>query len=276
MTRCDEPRGTLQVTGLRAGYGRTTVVHDVDLVARGGRVLGVLGPNGCGKSTLLRALCRIVKPTAGAVELDGVDLAGLHRRDLARAVAHVPQATAGAFSLPVAEAVLLGRIPHMGMRPTAIDHAHVDRALTMLDLDALAARRVDELSGGQQQRVGIARAIAQDPRVLLLDEPTSALDLRHRIDAMDLVHQLAHEAGLTVVVAVHDLDLAAGYCDEVAFMHAGHLLVQGTPAETFIPETIKRTYDVEVVVTSADDGTPQVRPVPTATRPLLPALRVTC
>lgn len=202
-----------------------------------------------------------MRPRSGAITLDGTDLTALSARELARTLAYVPQSGATAFSLTVNDAVLLGRTPHMGLRPRPDDWAHVERAITLLDLDHLADRRVDELSGGQQQRVLLARALAQDPGVLLLDEPTSALDLRHRLDTMDLVQRLAHEDGLTVVVALHDLDLAARHCDEVAFLHAGHVLCQGPPARIYTADTIRNAYDVDVRVTEVD-GVPEVRPLP--------------
>lgn len=252
---------TLRIESLSVGYRRTTVLHDVTLTAPAAAVLGVLGPNGCGKSTLLRTVCRILRPRSGRITLDDTDLAALPARALARTVAYVPQSTASAFALTVTDSVLLGRSPHMGMRPGPEDWAHVDRALAHLDLTELADQHVGELSGGQQQRVLLARALAQDPRVLLLDEPTSALDLRHRLDTMDLVQRLAHDAGLTVVVALHDLDLAARHCDQVAFVHAGRVLCHGSPAETYTPATIDRVYDVRVRIDEVD-GVPEVRPLP--------------
>ena len=260
---------SLQITGLTVGYGRREVLHSLDLTAERGAVLGLLGPNGAGKSTLIKAVARIVKPSAGALTWDGGDLAALSRRDLARLVAYVPQAIDVSFSLSVREAVLLGRTPHFGARPRASDWRKVDDAIARLGLDDLADRNVDELSGGQAQRVLIARALAQDPQLLLLDEPTSALDVRYQLATLELAHSIAVDRGIAVVISLHDLNLAARFSDHVAFLLDGRVLRHGTPHDVYSPDLIAQVYGIDVDLTTYD-GFAEVHPRTKPQRALLP------
>jgi len=250
---------TLDIAGLEVGYGRRTVLDGLDLSVPRGRVLGLLGPNGAGKSTLIKAVSRIVRPTGGRVAWDGTDLASLSRRDLARVVAYVPQSIELTFSLSVREAVLLGRTPYFGARPRRADHEKVEDAIVRLGLTDLADRSVTELSGGQAQRVLIARALAQEPQVLLLDEPTSALDLRYQLQTLHLAHQVATTRDVAVVVSLHDLNHAARFCDEVAFLLGGRILRSGPAPEVYTPELVEQVYGVRVDLTE-HDGFVEVHP----------------
>ncbi|MGM7421236.1 ABC transporter ATP-binding protein [Cellulosimicrobium sp. CpK407] len=261
---------SLQITGLDVGYGRRQVLSGLDLSVARGSVLGLLGPNGSGKSTLIKSVSRIVRPSGGRITWDGADLAALSRRDLARVVAYVPQSIELSFSLSVREAVLLGRTPHFGSRPRRADWERVEEAIVRLGLTELADRSVTELSGGQAQRVLIARALAQEPQVLLLDEPTSALDLRYQLQTLHLAHQVARTRGIAVVVSIHDLNHAARFCDEVAFLLDGRILRHGTAHEVYDPELIRRVYDVDVDLTE-HDGIVEVRPRLRAERLVLAA-----
>ncbi|MEX5712292.1 ABC transporter ATP-binding protein [Parafrankia sp. FMc6] len=253
------PAPTLDIRGACFTYGRRTVLAALDLTVARGTVVGLLGPNGSGKSTLIRGICRIHRPKAGTFRLGATDLHRLPPRELARTAAYVPQGSPSPFSLTVTEAVMLGRTPYLRLRPSREDERHVREAMDLLDLTALADRYVDELSGGQAQRVVIARALAQQPRVLLLDEPTSALDLRHQVETLHLVHTLATERDLHVLMAIHDLNLAARFCHQVALLHDGRILTAGTPADVYRADLLEQVYGLPVEV-AAHDGVPEVRP----------------
>ena len=260
---------SLQISGLRVGYRRREVLHDLDLTAPRGAVLGLLGPNGSGKSTLIKTIARIIRPTAGELRWDDTDLTNLSRRDLARLVAYVPQSIDVSFSLTVREAVLLGRTPHFGARPRRADWDRVDEAIRQLGLTELADRHTAELSGGQAQRVLIARALAQEPQILLLDEPTSALDLRYQLQTLHLAQQIAVERGIAVVLSIHDLNHAARFCDQVAFLLDGALIRHGRPADIYSGRLIEQVYGVDVDL-STYQGFAEIHPRLTPVRPLLP------
>lgn len=241
---------SLVIDGLRVGYGRREVLKGVGLEARRGELLGLLGPNGSGKSTLIKSIARITPVKDGSIWWDGTtDLGAIGRRDLARLIAYVPQAINVTFSLDVREAILLGRTPHFGTRPRAEDWRHVERAIEALGLEDLADRNVTELSGGQAQRVLIARAVAQDPSVLLLDEPTSALDIRYQLQTLRLARRIAARQGVAAVIAIHDLNQAARFCDRVVFLLDGEIVASGRADEVYSPELIARVYGIDVEVT---------------------------
>lgn len=253
---------TLTVEELAVGYGKKrTVLHGVDLEVNRGELVGLLGPNGSGKSTFIKAVAGIASHTAGELHWDGdVDLAALQRRDLAKLVAYVPQSISLTFSLDVREAVLLGRTPYFGTRPRDEDWEHVERAIALLGLTDLAERQVSELSGGQAQRVLIARAIAQDPTVLLLDEPTSALDIRYQWQTLTLARQVAREGDVAAVIAIHDLNQAARFCDRVVFLQDGHIVADGRPVDVYSSELIEQVYGVHVEL-SIYKGFVEIHPV---------------
>jgi iron complex transport system ATP-binding protein len=250
---------TLTIDGLDVSYGSRAVLHAATLHAPAGELLGLLGPNGSGKSTLIKTVVGINRPRAGTVRWHGTDLLTLPRRELARLVAYVPQQADAPFSLTVFDAVMLGRTPHTGIRPRAVDVQHVEDALRRLGLETLADRSVGELSGGQAQRVLIARALAQDPTVLLLDEPTSALDLRYQLETLRLARDVTREHGAAGVIAIHDLNQAARFCDKVALLRDGRVVAHGTPQEVYSADLIGSVYGIEAEV-SDYRGFPEVRP----------------
>ncbi|MPY57556.1 ABC transporter ATP-binding protein [Streptomyces spongiae] len=247
--------------------GRTLVDRlSIDVAAR--RIVGLVGPNGSGKSTALRCVYRALKPTSGAVLLDGTDLTSLKLRDSARAVAALTQESHTELDFTVEEVVALGRTPHArGNHPlTDREHALCRQAMDRLDVTHLAHRSVLTLSGGERQRVLVARALVQEPRVLVLDEPTNHLDVRHQVELLSFLRG----SGLTVLTALHDLNLAAQVCDHIAVLSSGSLVSSGSPAEVLTPELVRKVFGVDAtVVRHPRTGTPQLlydlAPAPTGT-----------
>ncbi|MFV2017827.1 ABC transporter ATP-binding protein [Micromonospora sp. LOL_023] len=232
------------------------LLADVTLDAAGGSLVGLLGPNGSGKSSLLRVLAGLRRPDSGRVLLDGVDATTIPRRALARTLALVTQHSAADVDMSVLDVLLLARIPHRPLlaATAAADLAAAEQALDAAGLPGFADRRWSSLSGGERQRVDIARALLQQPRVLLLDEPTNHLDIRHQLD---LLHHLA-SASITVVAALHDLNLAARFCDEILLLHAGRAVAAGPPAAVLTPDRIATVYQVSAQVGVDPDGQPSV------------------
>ncbi|WP_153398142.1 ABC transporter ATP-binding protein [Ornithinicoccus halotolerans] len=236
----------IEARGVSHAYGQQPVLDDVDLVAPPGQVTGLIGPNGSGKTTLLRTLHAQLRPRAGTVLLDGSELGRLRPREVARRLAVVVQEPPSELPLVAADLVLLGRTPHRsgpglgGMR--ARDEQVAANALQRVDAGHLAQRPVAELSGGERQRVLIARALAQEPDYLLLDEPTNHLDVRYQHELMTLVASL----GVTVVVVLHDLNLAAAYCHHLVLLDGGRRVAAGDPAEVLEPAVLEAVYQVPV------------------------------
>ena len=220
-----------------------TILYDVSFNLSPGRVLGVVGPNGAGKSTLLRLLYRYYKPTSGNVEISGRDIWEMTARETARKIAVVLQEHPTDFGLTVSEIVTLGRTPHhvgFGGSSGARDGQVVEAAIDQMELRSCSNRTFGTLSGGERQRVMIARALAQEPSVLVLDEPTNHLDIRHQLEIIDLLKNLP----LTIISSLHDLNMAADTCDEVVILKDGHLLSVGTPDVAFSADAVSRTFEV--------------------------------
>jgi iron complex transport system ATP-binding protein len=250
----------LAIAGLSAQYSGTPVLHNITFEAAPGAIIGLIGPNGAGKSTLLRAISGAIAPSAGAVRLGGRELGRLSANERARLVAVVPQIAHMPAGFSVAEVVLMGRAPHLPRfgGESARDREVARAALARTDTLALAGRAAHTLSGGEQQRVLIARALAQEPRVLLLDEATAHLDLKHQVAVLGLVRQLARD-GMIVIAALHDLNLAAVYADRLALLRGGELLALGSPAQVLTPAWLRAAFDVEALVgTHPLYGTPLV------------------
>lgn len=250
-------------TGLRLGYGDRVVADALDLDIPAGKVTALVGPNACGKSTALRALARLLKPTAGTVHLDGSDLATLPARELALRLALLPQSPTAPDGITVRDLVARGRTPHQRWwrQWSAADEAVVDRALEATDTATLADRSLDELSGGQRQRVWIAMALAQDTPVLLLDEPTTYLDLAHQVDVLELVAHLNRTENRTVVMVLHELNLACRYADHLVAMRDGHVVASGTPGDVVTPDLVHDVFGLRAAVIACPiAGTPLVVP----------------
>jgi iron complex transport system ATP-binding protein len=237
----------VEVEGVRFAYGARTAVDGVAFTARAGEFVGLLGPNGAGKSTLIRMVAGLIAPSAGTVRLDGLDPCAAPRREVARRCALVPQEPRLDWPFTVREAVMMGRAPRQGLFAVAdrFDMGAVDGALKACDLVHLADRRVEALSGGERRRVFFARALAQEPRVLLLDEPTAFLDLAHQVAAMEMA-RVAARGGLCVVAVLHDLNQAAAACDRLVVMSAGRVVAEGPPGEVLSAERVNEVWGVPV------------------------------
>jgi iron complex transport system ATP-binding protein len=236
---------SLLVSGLSVSKSGKAILSDVSFAAPTGQVTGLIGPNGAGKSTLLASLLGLVS-AAGSAQFEGHDLPAMKRRDRARLVAFVEQSAMTEERLTVRDVVALGRIPHEASwqsAPSPEDAAIIDMALAETGMTGFATRRFDTLSGGEQQRVHLARALAQQPRLLLLDEPTSHLDIRGQLQLLALLRRKAAQ-GMTVVLALHDLNLAARFCDHLVVLADGALAAEGVPREVLTPELLASVYGV--------------------------------
>jgi iron complex transport system ATP-binding protein len=238
----------IELAGLDVHYGAAKVLDAITLEAKKGVFVGIIGPNGSGKTTLLKAISRVVAPTGGIIRLDGLPLADISSRDLARSVAVVPQETTVGFDFTVRDVVLMGRYPHLGRfaKETNVDLAACDRAMELTGITHLSDRSVNAISGGELQRVIIARALAQEPRHLLLDEATSHLDISHQVDVLTTIKKLSGE--IAVIGVFHDLNLAAYFCDEIIVLKNGKIEAAGTPAEVITPATLQKVFDIEASV----------------------------
>ncbi|WP_237760032.1 ABC transporter ATP-binding protein [Arthrobacter alpinus] len=254
----------LSARDLSLGYGDRSIVENLSVDLPAGKVTIIVGANACGKSTLLRGLARLLKPSTGAVHLDGTDIHKVPTRELARKLGILPQTPTAPDGISVADLVGRGRSPHQGWfrQWTAADDAAVAAALNVTGTAELANRSIDELSGGQRQRVWIAMALAQETDVLLLDEPTTYLDLAHQVEVLDVVSELNARRGITVAIVLHDLNLAARYADHLIAMKHGDIVAQGAPAEVLTAELVQEVFGLEsVVVPDPVVGTPMVVPV---------------
>jgi len=226
------------------------ILHPLSLTLEPGRIHGLIGPNGSGKSTLVKMLARQLAPSGGTLRFDGMSLAHWRDRDFARNVAYMPQFTPPAEGMSVRELVALGRFPWHGTlgRFTTEDGEHVERAIARTNLGAFADRAVDTLSGGERQKVWLALMLAQTTRCILLDEPTSALDVAHEAAMLALVRETCLERGVTVVVVLHDINLAARNCDDIIALRAGRLVAQGPVEAIMQPEVLGEIYGVPMGV----------------------------
>ena len=226
-----------------------TLLDGVNLEADRGQLVGLIGPNGAGKTTLLRTISGILRYRKGSVHLEGLDLISLSPKDVAATLALVPQIAPYTYGFTSIELVLMGRYPHLGR--FQIEGREDDRiardAMRLTETEQFADRTLDTLSGGERQRVFVARALAQQPRILLMDEPTANLDVLHQLKVLDLVRQLVDD-GLTAIAAIHDLNMAARYCDKLVLLSDGQVLAEGSPSKVLTPETIESAFGVKSAV----------------------------
>jgi iron complex transport system ATP-binding protein len=251
----------IEARGLRVSLKGREVLRGLDLVAEPGQLTAIIGRNGAGKTTLLKVLAGLLATHAGAALLDGSDIGNWERGHLARALAYLPQERLVHWALTARAVVALGRLPYQpfGAGESAADRVAIDAALAAMDVGHLANRPVPELSGGERARVLVARALAQEPHVLLADEPAAGLDPAHQLALFHHLVALA-AAGRTVVVALHDLSLAARFCHAIALVHEGCTLAAGTPQEVLTPEHLAAAYGITARY-QAIDGVPVVLPI---------------
>ncbi|MCX7521838.1 ABC transporter ATP-binding protein [Microbacterium sp. STN6] len=246
------PAHTLAARGLTLGYDGREVVHGIDIEVPPGRITAIVGPNACGKSTLLRGLSRLLAPEAGEVLLDGRDIRSQRTRDVATVLGLLPQNPTAPDGVSVADLIGRGRYPHQGWfrRWSAADDAAVADAMLATAVTDLADRPIDELSGGQRQRVWIAMALAQETDILLLDEPTTFLDVSHQIEVLDLLLDLNRQRGTTIVMVLHDLNMACRYADHLVAMRDGLIVAEGAPENVVTTELVSRVFGIGSLVTA--------------------------
>ncbi|MEM8885167.1 MAG: ABC transporter ATP-binding protein [Planctomycetota bacterium] len=250
---------TLRTDKLTLGYDGRTVVEDLNLVVPPGSLTALVGANGSGKSTILKACARLLAPTHGAALLDGASIHAMKSRDVAKRLAILPQDPTAPAALTVSELVSYGRFPYrnaLGLT-SGEDREAMRAAMEVADLHGFADRPIGQLSGGERQRVWIAMTLAQDTEYLLLDEPTASLDLLHQIEVMDLLVHLNRERGKTIVVVLHDLNLAARYASHMVAIKDGAIRHAGAPAEVMTAERLREVFGIEAeIVHSERDGAP--------------------
>ncbi len=250
----------LEIREVSFSYGSRPALDGVTMSVGEGEVVSIVGPNGSGKTTLIKCINRILKPKGGTVLAEGRDVRKIKLRGLARFLAYLPQSAAHVFPSTVFDTVLLGRRPYVNWGISPRDRAIVSQTLSLMGLEAMALRHFNELSGGEKQKVLLARALAQEPQVLLLDEPTSNLDLRHQFEVLDIVRSVVKEKRMSAIMAIHDLNLASRYADRVVMLNGGKILDAGDPVSVFTPENIAHVYGVEALVKN-ENGIPYIVPM---------------
>ncbi|GLI02251.1 ABC transporter ATP-binding protein [Phytohabitans aurantiacus] len=253
----------LRAEGLSLGYDDKNIVSNLDVTVLDGKVTAIVGANACGKSTLLRGLARLLAPRSGAVYLDGKALTDLSTLDVAKVLGLLPQTPIAPDGITVADLVARGRYPHQGWfrRWTERDHTAVAGALEATGTADLVDRPIRELSGGQRQRVWVAMALAQDTDLLLLDEPTTYLDINHQVELLRLLCKLNAEAGKTIVIVMHDLNLACRFCDHVIAMCEGSIVAEGAPTDVITAELVEKVFGLScMIVPDPVAGTPMIVP----------------
>ena len=242
----------IQTDTIQVSFGSKTILHDISLAIQDKEFVGIIGPNGSGKSTFLKCLYRVLQPSGGKIYFDGSELSSLSHRDTALKMAVVSQHSTVNFDFSVLEMVLMGRSPYKGLldRDRLDDYEIARHALSEVGLSDFESRNFNTLSGGEQQRVILARALAQRTECLVLDEPTNHLDIKYQLELMTIVKRL----DATVVSAIHDLNLAAIYCDRIIALKDGHIVCSGTPQDVLSSDTIRHIYGVSAMVQTLPDG----------------------
>jgi iron complex transport system ATP-binding protein len=240
----------LDISGLTVGYNKKTVIDDLSFKINPGTFYGIIGPNGAGKSTLFKAASGVLRPWKGTIKLKGKDIYRMSRRELANIMAAVPQFHETFFPFRVKEFVQMGRYPKRGrfgmFQPS--DHKIIEESLHLMKLEALADKRIDELSGGELQRVYISQALAQEPEILMLDEPTSHLDIGHQSIMLNLIKKRCLSVGIPILMIVHDLNLAASYCDKLLLIKNGKAFAEGIPLEVLTKRNVDTVYNTSVQI----------------------------
>nr|WP_321496261.1 ABC transporter ATP-binding protein [uncultured Methanolobus sp.] len=249
----------MRLQGVSFDYSSSSVLKDVDMELHPGEILGIIGPNGAGKSTLIKCIDRILHPQ-GSVMLDGSDMGNMGRMDVAKCIAYVPQSPDMSFPTTVLDTVLMGRRPHSSWNFSQNDIDKALNALDMLNIADLAMRDFARISGGQQQRVFIARAIAQETGIMLLDEPTSSLDIKYQMSLMEILKKLVDELDISVMMAIHDLNMAVRYSHRLILMSEGRIVAAGEPLDVLNENNMREHYGVEAVA-KFENGVPYIVPL---------------
>lgn len=250
----------LQAKDIIFSYDSVPILKNVSFEIPPAKLVSIVGPNGSGKSTLIKCIDRILTPQSGSILIDRKEITKMKRMDVARNIAYVPQNSLRIFPNNVVDTVLMGRRPHLGWLSSDDDEEKVWEVLRLLGIEELGMSNFNELSGGQQQKTLIARALVQEAEVLLLDEPTSNLDIWHQLDVMNIIRNLVHKKVITVLMAVHDLNLASRYSDRMIMMKGGRIVAAGEPSYVLTPENIESVYNVEAAVRRQSE-TPYIIPL---------------
>lgn len=250
----------LEIKGISFSYGGRPALDGVTFGVKEGEVVGFIGPNGSGKTTLIKCIDRILKPKAGVVLVGGGEVGKVGLKERSRLIAYVPQSAYSVFSATVFDTLLLGRRPYISWGLSQRDKEVVSQAISLMGLEEYTLRQFNELSGGERQKVLITRALVQEPEILLLDEPTSNLDLRHQIEVLNIIRWVAREKGITVLMVMHDLNLASRFSDRLILLKQGKVWDGGTPAEVLTPENMRQVYGIEVTV-YRNSGHPYIIPL---------------
>jgi iron complex transport system ATP-binding protein len=251
----------LTINNLSFNYSSIPILKEINLEIGMGEVLSIVGPNGSGKSTLLKCINRILKPKQDAILIDGQDTRKLNLRELSRLMGYVPQSSTNSFPFTVFDVVMMGRKPYIHWSIGEHDNEIVAQMLDFFGIGHLAMRHFNELSGGEQQKVIIARALAQQPKLMLLDEPTSALDIRHQLEILCILKSLAQSKERSVIVTMHDLNLASRFSDRMLMLKKGEIYALGTPEAVLTEKNIEEVYGIQANVSTSVVGKPQVTPI---------------
>lgn len=258
-----ERKYEFRVEKLTAGYDRKTILHDIDLKLLDGEISAIIGANGCGKSTLLKTMAKLIKPMSGEVILDGKAISKIPAKEFARTLGMLPQERVLPEGITVVDLISRGRYPHHSLLSSMskADYEAVAEAMEMMDITAFANRDIEALSGGQKQRVWIAMALAQQTDILFLDEPTTFLDITYQVEILDLLTDLNRKYGTTIVMVLHDINLAVRYAEHVFALKEGVLIAEGKASSVITSELIKEVFALDcTVITDPVSGTPLVVP----------------
>lgn len=248
----------LDIEHLAFAYDDKRILHDISFSVNKGEVLGVLGPNGTGKTTMIKCINNILKPCEGNVFFRGRNISEFSAKELGKIIAYVPQYSSGFFDISVVDTVLSGRIPYAGTSYSDEDREIVFKIIEKMGLEKFAFRSIKNMSGGERQRVFIARALAQQPQIIILDEPTSSLDLKNQLFILNNIAQLATENGMTIIMTIHDLNLASMYCDKIIMLKDGYVFAHGRTKDVLTKKNVKAIYGVDTVVT-VEEGYKHIR-----------------
>jgi iron complex transport system ATP-binding protein len=241
----------MQLKNVSFSYDKKSVLHNINFNLNEGEILAIVGPNGSGKSTLLKCIDQILKPQKGVILLDHQDIMKLKPEEIAKKIGYVPQNNGRSFPTTVFDSILMGRKPYIKWAPTNNDLKKVTNVIEKLRIQHLVLRDINELSGGQKQKVIIGRALAQEPKILLLDEPTSNLDLKHQLEVLNLIKEQTKD-NVSAVIAIHDLNLALRFCDKIVMLHKGRVFAAGD-LNVLTAENIEKVYDVKVKIIMESD-----------------------